>query len=86
MWELGSELSSLSLGLKFLNHNFGKRIYNPSRDVCLGARILGEMIKRYVYSQNNWGCRSQEKLVWKRWFLKLKAYIHVWVLLRKSLC
>ena len=64
---LGSELSSLSLGLKFLNHNFQEKIYNSGKDVCLGAKILEqEMIKRYVYSQNNWGYRSQEKLVWKR--------------------
>ena len=48
---LGSELSSLSLGLKFLNHNFQEKIYNSSKDVCLGARILEqEMTKKDMYT------------------------------------
>ena len=48
---LGSELSSLSLGLKFLNHNFQEKIYNSSIDVCLGARILEqEITKKDMYT------------------------------------
>lgn len=48
---LGSELSSLSLGLKFLNHNFQEKVYNSSKDVCLGARILEqEMTKKDMYT------------------------------------
>ena len=71
-------LSSLSLELKFLNHSFQEKIYNYNKDVCLGARILKkEVVKIYVDSQNNWGYRSQEKLIWKDLIFKISIYSRV---------
>ena len=64
---LGSELSSLSLGLKFLNHNFQEKIYNSSKDVCLGARILEqEMTKKDMYTLRIIGAAGAKR----NWFGK----------------